>query len=301
MVEDIGKIISNGFETYTRNFNLCIPFVINVFITGILAIIIFGFGFLYLFGSSLSSFKDIATPQAFMQIILPIIKRHIFEIILLVLIYFLITLFLQSFFMAGGIGMAQMATETGKSELSTMMDSGKKNVMNLYLAEVLVGLLSLAGIILMVPGALKADFGNLSFEKNAGAIILLVVGLLLWFLYMIILNLVLSVYRYALVIENLGPVEGITAGFGFFKQHKFDVFILWLVIVVIIVVVTIVGQIMGLIPIINMIWPLINVLISILVIAPLTVIWWVRLYMTRTDKKIYFNDLLTHPNDLGKS
>jgi len=40
MVEDIGKIISNGFETYTKNLNLSIPFVLNVVITGLLLVII---------------------------------------------------------------------------------------------------------------------------------------------------------------------------------------------------------------------------------------------------------------------
>jgi hypothetical protein len=43
MVEDIGKIISNGFETYTKNLNLGVPFVLNVIIMG-LAFIILGFG-----------------------------------------------------------------------------------------------------------------------------------------------------------------------------------------------------------------------------------------------------------------
>jgi hypothetical protein len=40
MVEDLGKIISNGFETYTKNLNLGIPFALNVIITSLLAFII---------------------------------------------------------------------------------------------------------------------------------------------------------------------------------------------------------------------------------------------------------------------
>lgn len=300
MVEDTGKIISNGFEIYTKNLNLGIPFVLNFFITILLAGIVFGFGFFYLFGSSLSSLKNAASPEEVIPIILSIITQHLFEIVILVLIFFLITMFLQSFFVAGAIGMAQKATETGKSELSTMIEAGKKNVVNLYLAEILVGLLSLAGIIFMVPGAMKTDLAQILSSPNAGAVLLLIGGFLLWIVYLVILSLVLAVFTYALVIDHLGPIDGILTGFRFFNRHKFDVFLLWLIIGVIAIVLTIIGQVMGLIPVMNILWSFINMFISIFIIPPLTTLWWVRLYMTRTDKKIYFNELLAHPNDLEK-
>lgn len=300
MAEDIRKIISNGLETYTKNLNLGIPFVLNFFITGLLAVIMFGIGFFYIFGSSLSSLKNAASPQAIISIILSIITQHLLEIVILILIIFLIIMFFQSFFVAGAIGMTQQATETGKSELSTMIKVGKKNVVNLYLAEILVGLLYLAGIVFIVPGAMKTDITQLLSPANAGALLLLIGGFLLWVIYTVILSLVLAVFPYALVIDALGPVDGILTGFRFFNKHRFDVFLLWLIIGVIVIVLMIIGQVMGFIPVINLIWPFINMFISIFVIPPLTTLWWVRLYMTRTDKKIYFNELLAHPNDIEK-
>jgi len=57
---------------------------------------------------------------------------------------------------------------------------------------------------------------------------------------------------------------------------------------------------MGIIPIINIIWIFVSLSISLFILPPLTTVWWVRLYMTRTDKKIYFSELLAHPNDLEK-
>ncbi len=300
MVEDIEKIISSGFETYTKNLNLCIPFVLNVFITGLLAVFMLGLGFFYIFGSSLPSIENASNPQEVFLIILQIITQHLFEAVFLMIMYFLIASFFQSFFVAGAIGMAQKATETGKSELSTMIEAGKKNVVNLYLAEILVGLLSLAGIIFMVPGAMKADISQILSPANAGAVLLLIGGFLLFVIYILILSLVLAVFTYALVIDNLSPIDGILAGFNFFNKHKFDVFLLWLVIGVIVIVLAIIGQLMGLIPVMNMIWSFINMVISIFVIPPLTTLWWVRLYMTRMDKKLYFNELLAHPNDLEK-
>jgi hypothetical protein len=300
MVEDIGKIISNGFETYSKNLSLCIPFALNAVITGILAITVFGFGFFYLFGSSLSALGSASTPQAVAAILLPVITRHFYGIVILVIIYFLVFLFFQSFFMAGAIGMAQKATETGKSDLAAMIEAGKKNVINLYLAEVLVGLLALAGIVFIVPGAMRINLDQLLSGNNADAVLLLAGGVFLWAIYIAILSLFLAVFSYALVIENLGPIDGIATGFRFFKAHKSDVFLLWVVIGIILIVLMIADAIFGGIPVLNVIWQFASLIINFLIIPPLTTLWWVRLYMTRTGKKMYFNDLLMHPNDLKK-
>jgi hypothetical protein len=298
MVENIGKIISNGFETFTKNFNLSIPFLINFILTLFTAIFLFVMGFIYIFGSSLQNIAKIKTPEEFFTSIIPQLVQHMAEIIIIGFTIFLIIFFIEAFFTAGAIGMAKQATETGTSGISTMFEAGRKNIVNLYLADILVSLLSLAGIVFMVPGAMKVDFNQLLSPNNTSAALLLVGGFLLWMLYLIILNLVLTVYRYALVIEGLGPIEGITAGFGFFKKHKGDVFMMWLVIGAIMIGYTIIDMIMGQIPYVKVIWSIVSLFISILVIPPLMTIWWVRLYMTRTDKKIYINDLLAHPNDL---
>ncbi|MCZ7379953.1 MAG: hypothetical protein O8C64_00035 [Candidatus Methanoperedens sp.] len=299
MVEDIGKIISNGFETYTNNLNLGIPFVLNVIITG-LAFIILGFGFLTIFGSSLSSLENATTPQEVLSIIIPLVITHLTQIIILLITFFLISLAIQSFFNAGAIGMARQATETGKTGLSAMVEAGKKNVVNLFMADVLLGLLSLAGIVFIVPGALKFDINQLLFPEKTGASLLLIAGILLWVLYLLILGLMLAVFRYALVVDNLEPIDGIVTGFNFFKKNKSDVFVLWLILGIIIVAITIIGELMRFSPVMNLIWPLVNVFISVFIVAPLTTVFWVRLYMTRTGKEVYFNDLLAHPNDLAK-
>lgn len=299
-MEDIGKIIKNGFETYTNNLNIVVPFILNVFISGLLAVIIFFIMIFSIFGSALSLLETATSPEQIVPIIIPLISEHILEIVILIVLYIFISMFFQAFFIAGAIGMARQATETGKSDSSTMIDSGKKNVVNLYLAEILVGLLYLAGVVFIVPGAITVDIGRLTSSENIGAILLLLGGFLFWAIYMLVLSLILAVFRYILVMDNLGPIEGLTRGFRFFERHKFDVFLLWLFVGVIVLVLMVIGQIMGLIPVMNIIWPFINVLISILIIEPLTVVWWVRMYMTRTDQKIYFNDLLAHPSEIER-
>ncbi|MCZ7392438.1 MAG: hypothetical protein ABOK23_01190 [Candidatus Methanoperedens sp.] len=298
MVEDTGKIISNGFETYTKNLNLCVPFVVNLFVSRIMDFLFFSVGFSYILGSNLSSLNETASPEQIISTILPLISRHIFEIAIMVILFILISLFFQAFFTAGAIGMAKQATETGTLNLSSMLEYGKKNVVNLYLAEILIGLLLFAGVVFLVPGALSADRGNI-LSSDTSSILLFMIGVLVWIIYAVILSIVLALASYALVVESLGPVDGIIAGYNFFTKQKFDVFLLWLIILIVsavpIIGLVILGAIFGM----NFIWLLI-ILVSVLIIAPLTTLWWVRLYMTRTDKKIYFNELLAHPNELEK-
>jgi hypothetical protein len=57
---------------------------------------------------------------------------------------------------------------------------------------------------------------------------------------------------------------------------------------------------MSLIPIINVIWFFISLMISFCILSPIMTLWWVRLYMTRTGKQVFVDDLLAHPNDIAQ-
>jgi len=271
MVEDIGKVISNGFETYTKNLNLSIPFILNILVTGIIAVILFIVGISYIFGPAIPSLERLTSPEEMMSVLLPVVMQNIYTIVFTVILFILLGVFVQSFFTAGAIGMAKQATETGSSSLSTMIESGKENVINLFLAEIMVGLLILAGIVFVVPGIL-----------NTSTRLMLIGGLLLWILYILIINIVLAVYRYALVVDALGPVDGVLAGYRFFTKHKMEVFLMVLFLFAIAVAMFIINLIMGFIPIIGLIWPLINLILSLLVVPALTTVWWVRLYTSGT-------------------
>ncbi|MBE0522382.1 MAG: hypothetical protein IBX39_08990 [Candidatus Methanoperedenaceae archaeon] len=298
MVEETGKILGNGFGTYTRNVNIAVPFILNLLATGIFTIVMFVAGVAAIFGSSLSDIESVATPEEILMVLVPMISQNITEIVLLGIIFILVYMLIQSFFTAGAIGMARQATETGTSDLSTMINDGKKNAVNLYLANILAGLFMLAGIVFLVPGALK---GGISLSSpDTGAVLLLVIGILLWAAYMLVLSIVLALYSYALVVENLGPIDGIIKGVDFFRTHKFDVLLLWIIQIAAVIILSITGEVMALVPVIGTVWSFIGMFISVAVIAPLTTIWWVRLYMSGTGKKLYFNELLLHPNDLGK-
>ncbi|MCZ7402174.1 MAG: hypothetical protein O8C61_08120 [Candidatus Methanoperedens sp.] len=301
MVEDIGKIISNGFETYKKNLNICVPFILDFFISVLFALLMAGFGIVFIFGSYLSNIENAKTPEAMALVLLPLITQHIIEIAILITVIIVVIFLIQAYFTSGAIGMAIQATGYGKSSLSTMKDAGRKNLVNMFFAEILFGLISLAGIVFIVPGAMKIDISQ-NIDFKSGAFALFFAGLMIWVLYIIVLSIVLAIFRYALVAENLGPIDSISAAFEFFKKNKGDVVLLFIFLIVVSFAFFIVGQIMNSlsISIIDIIWSFISFLISLIVIAPLTTVWWVRLYMVRTDKKIYFDELLAHPNELEK-
>src|SRR5659263_174413 len=300
MVEDIGKIINNGIKTYTKNLNICVPFILDFFISVLLTLFIAGFGIFFIFGTSLSNIENARTPEALALMMLPLLAQHIIEVGILITVILVVILLIQAYFTSGAIGMAIQATGSGKSSLSTMNEAGKKNLVNMFFAEVLFGLISFAGIVFIVPGAMKIDISQLMDSKNPEASALFVVGLMLWVLYSIVVSIVLVIFRYALVAENFGPIESISAAFNFFKKNKGDVVLLFIFLIVVSIAFFIVDQIMGSLPFINILWSFISFFISLIVIAPLTTVWWVRLYMVRTGNKVYFDELLAHPNDLEK-
>ena len=301
MVEDIGKIISNGFGTYTKNLNICVPFILDFFVSVLIALLMAGFGMFFIFGTSLSNIVNARTQEALALALLPLLAQHIIEIAILITAILVVIFLIQAYFTSGAIGMAIQATGYGKSSLSTMNDVGRKNLVNMFFAEILFGLISLAGIVFIVPGAMKIDISQI-IDFKSEAVALFFAGLMIWVLYIIVLSVVLAIFRYALVAKNLGPIDSFSAAFEFFKKNKGDVVLLFIFIIVISFAFFIVDQIINSlsISIINIIWSFISFFISLIVIAPLTTLWWVRLYMVRTDKKIYFDDLLAHPNELEK-
>jgi hypothetical protein len=112
-----------------------------------------------------------------------------------------------------------------------------------------------------------------------------VAGILLLIIYALIVSLFLAIVPYALVVDSLGAVEAIKASIRFFRYNKFDVFILWLVILAISLGLQMVGSSVSTGDAVNF-QPLSIVmgLVNLLVLEPLSAVWWTRLYMTRTGR-----------------
>jgi len=110
----------------------------------------------------------------------------------------------------------------------------------------------------------------------------LIVGFFMFILYALVLSLVLAAAPYALVLEGLGPVRAIRAGIDFFRDNKFDVLILWLVVAALSIALQMIGSSLSVGDTVTyQPMSLFTGLVNLLVLVPLTNLWWTRLYMDR--------------------
>ena len=282
MVEDLGSIIEKGFETWKNNLIICLPFVFTSILTAIVAGIIIFTTIIATMPSLIPSLENLAAPpQDLIPQLPPQLLQSIGIIIVAVIVAVLIAMLINAFFWAGAIGMAKEATETGHTDLSHMLEYGKRKFVSLFFTDIIVGLISFAGIVFLIPGILYLlpkvrTFSELPEGEIIAAFVLFGLGLLVMIVYIVIISILLALPRYAVVIGDMGAIEGIKTGFRCFMRNKLAVFLLWLIVLV----VSIIAGSFGVIPYIG---GLISALISVIVIEPLTVIWWSRLYLSMEE------------------
>lgn len=283
MYEDIGTLIKRGFETWKRNLNLAIPFVLMIVAIMLLAVVM-AFIVLYpLITTSSDVFStagDVEDPQQLMELLQSM--TNIGLLVAVVLVGILIMSLMAAFFTAGAIGMAKEATETGRTTLKDMWASGKRNYLNLFLAEILMMIVVMAGlIVLSLPFISDLAAGVESVDPEFGPLIL---WIMLIIVYSLLVSIVLAPIPYVLVVESLGPIGAIKAGIGFFWSNKMDVFLIWLVVLGVSMAIQFVGVPLSGSETASAIFSMVSGVVSVLVISPLTTVWWTRLYMTRAGK-----------------
>jgi hypothetical protein len=287
MHEDFGTLLNNGFKSWLRNLNICIPFTINFLIELILYVLFFGLMGMLLFTSSTGGITDTSSlsNQELLAMMWEGFSKNMVLSISLILGFFLFLMFVQSYFTEGAIGMAKKSLETGDTVLSDMLVSGSKNAFRLFLTTLLLTLILFVGIVFLVPGALS--IGNLAkILENPNSIqgtAILAVGIILWTTYLIIINLVFSLSTYALVIEEIGPLEALSSGFHFFMNNKLDVFIIWVIYTGLSLINGFAGEFAGS----GSILIAASSLVPILILKPLATVLWTRLYLTKKGKKLY--------------
>jgi hypothetical protein len=300
MSENLENIINKGFHSWTRNLNICIPLVTNyvlqftvMFFAAIAAIFLF-------FGRNLSSIASMTENELF-ELMSVSIMEYLTGAIIMAFLVFLILLLIDAYFFAGAIGMSQNATASGDTSIADMFNAGSSNCINIFLANFLIMLMKIAGIIFVVPGAILTRnymevMGSTQFTSG---IVLLLMGIFIWVIYLLILNVVLAIVLYSIVIERTGAMDGIIKGYDFFMDNKLSVFAMWLFIFAVSTVVAIIflfiGEVIAFIGSdgLNMIWSMGSQILILVTVQPLIVIWWTRLYMVRTGKDIHIDELLT--------
>jgi len=299
MYEDFGTILNRGFYSWFRNLNICIPFILNFLINMVIYVLFFGLMGILLFTSNTGSIIDPATlsNKEIFSILWNGFSENLGLSLFLIFVFFLFALLVQSFFTAGAIGMAKKASETGDTGIFDMLASSSKNTVRLFLAVLLINLLLLVGIIFIVPGAFAIGDLNTFIqnpEASVNGMVALGIGFILWIAYIIFLNLILSLSSYALVIDELGPLEALGEGFRFFTNNKLDVFLIW---IITIGLALIDGYVNEFVDTGNILFTAITSLVPIAILQPLTAVLWTRLYLTRKGGKLYDpSDLLSDPD-----
>jgi hypothetical protein len=294
MYEDFGTIINRGFYSWVRNLKICTPFVLNFLFNLILDVLFIGVIGYLIFASNAGIITDPSTlsETELLSMIWKGLSGNILLSAALILVFILLGMFVQSFFTAGAIGMAKRASETGDTVLPDMIISGSKNVFRLFLIDLLTSLLLLVGILFIVPGALT--IGDLSVLINSAienpealpamGAGLLALGIILWSVYIIFLSVVLSFTSYALVIDELEPLEALSAGFHFFMENKVDVFFVWIISIGLTSINAFVNNYFGSSSILV---SGLTLLLPVVVIQPLITVLYTRLYASRKGKKLY--------------
>ncbi|TQD23559.1 hypothetical protein [Methanolobus vulcani] len=298
MVEDIGTLVRKGFGTWTGNLNLCVPFILKIAASVfflMFSVILFTILFIV---PAMSDTIDPAsmTQDEMFDLMYSVFYEHMLVIAIFSIFLFAIYMIIDSFIMAGAIGMAKEALEKGHTRIGTMFIIGKRNYLHLFFVNVLIVLLILAGVIFLVPGFLSIDDINILLsnpDMATASASLLVLGMFLWAFYTIIISLLLFLVNYVLVADELDPITAIETGVSFVLSNKLASIGMWLVIMGISFVLGVVGQITSYVDIVAQLWSLIDLLLSTIVIQPLITVWLTRFYLDRTERKLYsFEDYL---------
>ncbi|MCW7080496.1 MAG: hypothetical protein OCU16_05315 [Candidatus Methanospirare jalkutatii] len=308
MVE-IGKVLGEGFDIWKRNLNICMPFVFSTLLSFIFVIFTFGAALLVATPSLFrlleklpqeSQFPQAYTPTPPTPPIPPEVASQIISefarnwVILLVagIISAIILLFINAYFVAGAIGMAKEAHLKGKTNLSDMIYYGGKKFLSLLGADIIVGLISLLGVIFLLPSVVfilpylpylpPSPGETFPPELMLTFLALLFIGIILFVIYTLIISIIFALTRYAVVIEDLRAVEGVKTAFKRFLEHKLDVFLMWLIVSIIGGGISIAANLFG--NLINLlsgvaVGSLISIIVLLVVVLPLTVVWWSGFYL----------------------
>ncbi len=273
MNEPIENILRAGYNTWRKNLILCVPLLTS----GIMNIIILLAAIIVL---TILLVSFIKSDMLFVSLLLTG---------LLITSVFFLMIFINSFFLAGAIGMSKEATENAKTSLSDMLTYGKKKTLSLFFVYIIVSLTVFLGFILFFIPAIAASLLNLTNIFLS----LLIFGLSLCTLSGVILTIVLAPVSYAIVVCDLGAIEGIKEGYRFFMKNKLVVIFLLFTVEGISwgcgLIIQFITSLFGIIPfigdLINLGIYLLYMIFVMAVIYPLSIVWWTRLYMGRTELK----------------
>jgi hypothetical protein len=148
----------------------------------------------------------------------------------------------------------------------------------------------------VVPGALT--IGDLSSlvenpEVPVKGMGILGIGIIIWSIYILAINIALSLVPYALVIDELDPLDALKTGYRLFRDNKLDILFIWIVSVGLAFVNSLAGEFLGSQSILV---SGVTYFVPVFILQPFTAILWTRLYLIGEERELYNPyDLLSDP------
>jgi len=267
MNETLSSVIRNGFSTYRHNLNLSLPFLLPILL-GLMTLLP-SMAILVIVSSPGS---EMLMPFGFLILFLAIFLGYVFAV-------------------AGVVGMAKEATLEEKTSLKTMWLEGKLHYIQLLFAEAIIFVILIMGIVLLfVPLEIMGISGSV------GLAVMLLVTIFFLLLFAIALSNVVAV---SVVIDDLKAGKAICEGLRFIRSNKRDSFLMSFFYLMVLtafelavgIVIVATSTIFGFgeqffsesLQWADILSIPINI-IELVVIYPLFVVLWTRLYMARTGK-----------------
>jgi hypothetical protein len=281
MYEDLGKVIGDGFGVWKKNLNLALPFILYVVVIATAVVALAGL-VVGLIQPEIAQLKTLEEQASWMQ-------SYLGGILGALMVFMVLLSLAGSYFTAGAVSMAVQTMKEGRSTLATLWSGGRRNFLPMFIIIIISILTILAGFVFFLPAALSwsPSMSPETAAQNHTFVGMIVAGSALFVIYALVITLILAAAPYALVVDDLGAVEAIKTSISFFNYNKLDVMVLWLVVEAISAGLGMLGSSASFTMAQNVqVQPfsLITGLISLLILKPLSIVWWTRLYMVRTGR-----------------
>jgi len=293
-----GEVFESGFNIWKNNLVICVPFILSIVISLAVAFVTIFLTVYLTILPSLNNFSysmaSVTSTNMFSQISNAFLQNILIFILVIIVLSIILGL-INSFFSAGAIGMAKEAIQNGSTNLSHMIEYGRKKFLSFFGVSLLVSLIMAVGILFLIPAFINlsslniADFTSSNFlfsgvttQFSSGlfsTLILLLVGVVLMGIYMLVMSIVLALVTYSVVLDDLKAIPGFKKGIKVFLGDKLNVFLIWLIVLGFGILFGILQNALAVIPLVGSI---IGLIITAVILSPLTAIWWSKLYLSIT-------------------
>ncbi|HID26723.1 MAG TPA: hypothetical protein EYP22_02615 [Methanosarcinales archaeon] len=275
MYENVSIILKKGYKTWQKNLNISIPILLQNIVSIILLFSVIGFLMLMISKILPKDPDDIIYVLTTDSTLLYTITH---KIVITFFVFLIISSVVNAFFSAGAIGMAKTATIGNNTKIQEMIGYGKKFYSRTLTANLIINVIEFAGIVFLIPGYLKIA------DDQLKGLSCLITGFLAWGFYIMIMNIIFVVVKYAIIIEDISTIAGIKKSIQFFLSHLFDVIIVYMLMSIILIIINLISMPFSFYSHLELIGTMVYLVFTVIAVT-ITTIWWTRLYMDRTKRK----------------